>query len=319
MEYAIDLRDVAKIYRRRVEALTGIAIRVRPGEIFGLLGPNGAGKTTLVKIMTALVKPTRAAGTVLDKPLAHRGTMARVGYLPENIRFPAYFTGRQAMAYYAALSRVDRATRKRRSAELLERVGLKDWADAKVKTYSKGMQQRLGIAQALVNAPALVILDEPTDGLDPIGRRQIRDLLAELKEGNTTVFINSHLLSELERVCDRAAILVGGTVRLQGTLEKLTEKDSYYEIRFADGRGGRGARDALGAAHIDAAIETTDDGVRVFAADPAAIQPVIDILRRAGAEIHAITPVRKTLEDLLVDEVGQPAPPPLPGKKEAGA
>src|SRR5215213_10129516 len=174
---AIDLRDVAKIYKGRVHALQGIEMRVRRGEVFGLLGPNGAGKSTLVKIMMSVVRPTHARGTILGNPVAHKPTLARVGYLPENHRFPRYLTGRQILDLFGALAKVDRPTRKRRAAELLDVVGMTAAADRKISTYSKGMAQRIGLAQALVNDPELILLDEPTDGVDPVGRRDIRDVL----------------------------------------------------------------------------------------------------------------------------------------------
>src|SRR2546423_2889085 len=164
MTFAIDLTHVEKIYRGRVQALRGIEMTVRRGEIFGLLGPNGAGKSTLVKIMMTVVKPTRAQGTLLGQRVGHKATLARVGYLPENHRFPRYLTGRQTLHFFAALSKVDRATRKRRAGELLETVGMAADADRKISTYSKGMMQRIGLAQSLVNDPDLVVLDEPTDG-----------------------------------------------------------------------------------------------------------------------------------------------------------
>src|SRR5687767_14835647 len=164
---AIDLRNVTKVYKGKVHALRGIDMRVRRGEVFGLLGPNGAGKSTLVKIMMSVVRPTHARGTILGQPVAHKPTLARVGYLPENHRFPRYLTGRQILDLFGALAKVDRPTRRRRAAELLEVVGMSGSADRKISTYSKGMAQRIGLAQALINQPDLVVLDEPTDGVDP--------------------------------------------------------------------------------------------------------------------------------------------------------
>src|SRR5882672_159846 len=161
-ELAIDLHDVTKVYRRKVHALRGIEMRVARGEVFGLLGPNGAGKSTLVKIMMTVVRPTRAAGTILGRPVGHKPTLSRVGYLPENHRFPRYLTGRQTLNFFGALSKTPRQMRLRRVDELIETVGMKDWADRKVSMYSKGMMQRIGVAQALVNDPDLVLLDEPT-------------------------------------------------------------------------------------------------------------------------------------------------------------
>lgn len=230
MDLAIDLHDVAKVYKGRVHALQGIEMRVARGEVFGLLGPNGAGKSTLVKIMMTVIRPTRAVGTVLGQPVGNKPTLQRVGYLPENHRFPRYLTGRQTLEFFGGLAKVDRPTRKRRAAELLEIVGMKDWADRKVSTYSKGMMQRIGIGQALMSDPDLVVLDEPTDGVDPVGRRDIRDVLNRIREQGKTVFINSHLLSELEMMCNRVAILVQGRVAKQGTIDDLTAKSQRYDI-----------------------------------------------------------------------------------------
>ncbi len=222
-ELAIDLTHVEKIYRGRIHALRGIEMRVGRGQIFGLLGPNGAGKSTLVKIMMTVVQPTTrlTRSTILGKPIGNKATLAQVGYLPENHRFPRYLTGRQTLEFFGALSMLPRQQRRKRAAELLYTVGMTDSANRKVSTYSKGMMQRIGLAQAMMNDPALIVLDEPTDGVDPVGRREIRDVLLALRQRGATVFINSHLLSELELVCDRVAILVGGTVARQGTIDEL--------------------------------------------------------------------------------------------------
>lgn len=230
---AIDLQNVVKVYGKRVHALQGISLSVRRGEVFGLLGPNGAGKSTLVKIIMTVVRPTRADGTVLGQPVGHKPTLARVGYLPENHRFPRYLTGRQILEFFAALAKVDRHARKRRAGELLETVGMSEWADTRISTYSKGMLQRVGLAQALVHDPDLVALDEPTDGVDPVGRREILDVLGRLRGQGKTVFINSHALSELESICDRVAILLKGKVALQGTIDELTVAKQRYEIQLA--------------------------------------------------------------------------------------
>ena len=237
-ELAIDLQDVAKVYRGQVHALQGIEMKVARGQVFGLLGPNGAGKSTLVKIMMTVIRPTRAVGTILGQPVGHKPALARVGYLPENHRFPRYLTGRQILQFFGALARVDKPNLARRTGELLETVGMTAWADKKVASYSKGMMQRIGLAQALVNDPDLVVLDEPTDGVDPVGRRDIRDVLGRLREQGKTVFVNSHLLSELEMICDRVAILVQGKVARQGTIDDLTAKSQRYDIELEPGSSG---------------------------------------------------------------------------------
>src|SRR5207249_3900615 len=198
---------------------------------------------------------------------------ARVGYLPENHRFPRYLTGRQTLEFFGALSTLPRERRKRRASELLDTVGMSGWADRKVSTYSKGMMQRVGLAQAMINDPELIVLDEPTDGVDPVGRREIRDVLASLRQRGTTVFINSHLLSELELVCDRVAILVGGRVARQGTVEELALGQARYEIQVS------GSLDALARwmaqRNSDVPkITLADDALRVATIEPAEIQPI---------------------------------------------
>lgn len=337
----IDLRDVAKTYGRKVQALRGIQMQVQPGEIFGLLGPNGAGKSTLVKIMMTVIRPTRAAGTLLGRPIGHKPTLARVGYLPEHHRFPPYLTGRQALEFFAALSTVDRQTRKRRVAELLETVRMTHAADDRLGTYSKGMQQRIGLAQALVHDPDLVVLDEPTDGLDPLGRREVRDVLLQLRDKGKTIFLNSHLLSELERVCDRVAILLAGKVIRQGTIDELTAGSERYEIEVS-GAAGAKLRDGLGSAIGDRlvpgpqtpaasddtllplgrlssgeAVEVEGAVVRVVTGNAQRVQPVIDALRAAGLVIQSVRPVRQSLEDFFIQVVSDVVP--LEAGAEKGA
>jgi ABC-2 type transport system ATP-binding protein len=245
-QLAIDLHDVAKTYGAKVHALRGIDMQVHSGEIFGLLGANGAGKSTLVKIMMTIVRPTRARGMLLGKPIGHKPTLEYVGYLPERHRFPPYLTASEAMDYYAALAKVPRAERKARIGKLLALVGVADQAGQKIGTFSKGMMQRMGLAQAMLNEPRLIVLDEPTDGVDPIGRREIRNVLVELKRQGKTVFLNSHLLSEVEMICDRVAILHQGVVVRQGRIQDLTQDRQYYEIELQMNPGP--GRDAVGAA-----------------------------------------------------------------------
>ncbi len=299
----IDLHEVRKTYRGKVEALRGIHMQVDPGEIFGLLGPNGAGKSTLVKIMMTVVRPTHVTGTMLGEPIGHKPTLKRVGYLPEHHRMPPYLTGRQVIEYFGALADVDRRTRRKRSDELLDLLSMTDWAEKRISTYSKGMQQRVGLAQALVNDPELVVLDEPTDGVDPVGRREIRDVLVRLREEGKTVFLNSHLLSELEMVCDRVAILVQGNVVMQGTIDELTAESRRYEIVVA-GRSPQWVEN-------EASIRTErlpDDRTKLTlkGAEPQAVQPILDRLRREEVTIIALQPVRETLEDLFMRAVVDP-------------
>ena len=354
-EQAIDLQQVVKIYPRHIHALEGVNLRVGRGEVFGLLGPNGAGKSTLVKIIMTVVRPTRAQGTVLGRPVGHKPTLARVGYLPENHRFPRYLTGRQVLEFFAALAKVDRATRILRASQLLEVVGMTQWADAKIATYSKGMLQRIGLAQALVHDPDLVLLDEPTDGVDPVGRRDILNVLDSLRGKGKTVFINSHALSELESICDRVAILVKGQVARQGTIDELTLARQRYEIELAHDDAAN--HDAVNqrqqimlalpaqwqppvqvaaSMHVPArsidrgslngslVIELDGATLRLDTTDPAAIQPVIDLLRKAGLGLRRVQIMRPSLEDLFLDTItdpttGRPANPGTAMPQRAGA
>ena len=302
--WAVDLIDVRKTYNRNIQALRGVNIQVGRGEIFGLLGPNGAGKTTLVKIMMTVVRPTRALGTILGRPLGHRGKLARTGYLPENHRFPGYLTGLQLLDYYAALAKVPSATRRRNARKLLDQLGLSQWGDVRIDKYSKGMMQRLGIAQALMNDPELIVLDEPTDGLDPVGRRDVRQLLVELRREGKTVFLNSHLLSELEMVCDRVAILVDGLVARQGTLSELTEHTVEYRITFSG--DARPLKNKLAGLH--AAVD--GDMVILSGHDAAKVNAVIDLLRGQGILIESVQPHRFSLEDILVEAMAATVPQP---------
>ena len=298
---AVDLIDVRKTYARRIEALRGVNIQLGRGEVFGLLGPNGAGKSTLVKIMMTVVRPTYAAGTILGRPIGHRGKLARIGYLPESHRFPPYLTGLRLLDYYAALAKVPRSLRRRRAPELLDRVGMSEWGHTRIGQYSKGMMQRLGIAQALMNDPDLVVLDEPTDGLDPVARRHVRELLLELKKRGKTIFLNSHLLGEVEMVCDRVAILIKGLVARQGTLKELTEHTTEYVIHYD------GNVDLL-SDKIEAIGATIEQGaIRLAGHDAAKVNQLIDLLRGAAVVIDSVEPQRFSLEDILVEVVDEEA------------
>lgn len=339
-DFALDVANVSKVYRGKVHALRGITMRVNRGAVFGLLGPNGAGKSTLVKIMLTIIKPSRCEGTMLGLPVGDKNTLARVGYLPEHHRFPDYLTASQVLDFYGAMAKVDRSTRRRRGPELLELVGLKEWGDKKVKGFSKGMRQRLGIANALMNDPDLLVLDEPTDGVDPVGRRDIRNILLHLKSQNKTIFLNSHLLSELEMVCDHVAILVQGVVSSQGTIDDLTRDSRRYEIEVSPPDSAAGNTRFLpeslaglatlgvpqpGRAMVGGAAGQTgselvlhgtlrsgipiqvDNGLlRVGTEDPQEVQPLIDVLRARGFTIKAVRPLRASLEDLFMQAVTDP-------------
>ena len=315
----IDLKGVEKRYGRKVHALKGIDLQVHGGEVFGLLGPNGAGKSTLVKCMLTVVRPNHASGTILGNPIGHKPTLARVGYLPEHARFPKHLTGRQVVTFYGMMARMSRSECEKRTDELIDLVGAHDYADRKVGGYSKGMQQRIGLAQAMVNDPDLVVLDEPTDGVDPVGRRDIREVLKQIRDRGKTVFINSHLLSELEAICDRVAILVSGTVAQQGRIDDLTLDQRYYRVSFDWTRENadpdavaralglkfkksaqREGLDVLRGIAGGAWYELHGPNLSIGVETPAEAWPIIDQLRAAGLSIRGFQPMRPSLEDLFM-------------------
>ena len=328
---SIDLHNVTKTYRGGVKALRSVDICVHPGEIYGLLGPNGAGKSTLVKMMMTVIRPTTVQGTMLGHPVGHKATLGRVGYLPEHHRFPPWLTGRQAVNFAGAMCKMPSRERKRRTEELLELVHMRDWAKKKLGTYSKGMQQRVGLAASLVHDPELVLLDEPTDGVDPVGRREIRDVLVQMRDKGKSVLVNSHILSELELVCDRVGILVQGVVSMQGTIQELTQESQRYEIEI---KGGPPEWKDIGEMRFQSAPD--DRTIVVFpSVDPTAIQSIIDRLRADGHVIEKVQPRRESLEDLFMRAVHDPetgelldpgaapkkprtAPPTVPPPKRSG-
>ncbi len=227
-EPVIRVTDLVKTYRdglfrrRKIEALKGVSLEVGQGEIFGLLGPNGAGKTTLIKVLLGIVHKTSGEATLLGEPAGRKAGRQRVGYLPEGHRIPKHLTGNSTLEFYGSLSGLSVAEVRRRRGELLDTVGLADWGKTNVTKYSKGMLQRLGLAQAMLHKPDVLVLDEPTDGVDPVGRSEIRDVLNQLKSQGKTIFLNSHLLQEIELVCDQVAILFRGEVLKIGPVAEVT-------------------------------------------------------------------------------------------------
>lgn len=298
MSAALSIDCLRKIYRGGFEALAGVSFAVPQGCVFGLLGPNGAGKSTLVKSLLTILRPTECRGELLGKPIGHRPTLARVGYLPEHARFPEYLTGAQVIEFSAGLAKVPAATAKRRSGELLERVAMSEWANKKVGTYSKGMKQRIGLAQALVNDPDIVFLDEPTDGVDPGGRIEIRKLIEGMRAEGKTVFVNSHLLAEVEQVADEVAILAKGRLIESGKISDLSRRGRHYEIR-TEGPVPLALREPF----LAAGWEVRGDSIHLACDDAGPVQPVIDALRSNGVTIREVKEARLSLEDLFLNAV----------------
>ncbi len=310
-EIVIDISKTRKRYSGGVDALRGVSLQVPRGGIFGLLGPNGAGKSTLVKILMTIVRPTQCQGTMLGQRIGHKPTLARVGYLPEHARFPEYLKGGEAIRYVAGLAGVSSRQAKVRSAELLELVGMKEWGGRKMGTYSKGMKQRIGLAQALVNDPEIVFLDEPTDGVDPKGRLEMRTILQRMRDEGRTVFINSHLLGELEMICDSVAIMDQGQLIRQGTIQELTDKSRRYEIRV-----GQNIPSGLTERLRRDGVEIDGDTLSVYQGTAEPMQPIIDALRAEGVTIMEMREVRQSLEELFMESVQSSGagamPPKLP-------
>jgi ABC-2 type transport system ATP-binding protein len=311
---ALSVSSLSKTYRtgllRRstVQALDEVSLTVEEGAIFGLLGPNGAGKTTLVKILLGLVHSTSGTAHLFDRPAGDPAARRRIGFVPENHRFPGFFTAVQTLQAYGRLADVPRARRKDRIPELLKRLDLAGRGDSKVKTFSKGMLQRLGLAQALLNDPDLLFLDEPTGGVDPVGRRAIRDIVLELRDEGKTIFLNSHLLSEVEKVCTQIAILREGSLVRQGSVEELTAVERVYDLVATPLPDSiRNDPDLPLAPSPDGSAPAPDlEQYRVRADDRATLNAVLDRLRRADVEIESITPLRQSLEDYFIDVVDTP-------------
>ena len=239
----IETTNLGKLYRtgfwmnRKIESLKNCNLTVYRGETFGLLGQNGAGKTTLLKTLLGIVRPTSGAGILLGQPIGDRSIKEKIGYLPENPYFYDYLTGWEFLEFVAGLFEISKSIQKQRISELLDLVGLsKSTAIRKqLRQYSKGMLQRVGMAQALINDPELVFLDEPMSGLDPMGRYQIREIIVSLKEQGKTIFFNSHVLSDVEKICDRIAILVEGELICIGTLDEILGTHNTYYVKGQSG------------------------------------------------------------------------------------
>jgi ABC-2 type transport system ATP-binding protein len=296
----------------KIQALKGVSLSVERGEIFGLLGQNGAGKTTLIKVLLGLLNATAGSAKLLDHPAGNVPVRRKVGYLPEDHRFPDYHTGASLLEFYGTLLEMPRAERRKRIVEVLELVGLKGRMDYKIRTYSKGMKQRLGIAQAIIHNPDVIFLDEPTDGVDPVGRREIRALMQDLKKRGTTIFLNSHLLGEVELICDRVVILQRGEVIQEGDVATLTRQRGLFLVGLAPGQ--QFPREE--AIHLGYKVHRDGEFWEVVLQDDQTIDPVVDLIRRQGLNLRHLTEKRQTLEDLFVQTVELAEPgidiPPVP-------
>jgi ABC-2 type transport system ATP-binding protein len=301
----IETRELTKFYSSRAKkvlALSGFNLSLEKGTIFGLLGPNGAGKTTLIKILLSITFPTSGQAYVLDREISDYEIKKKIGYLPENHRYPNYLTGGEVLKFFGKLSGLEGINLNKKIDELLELMKLSKWKKVKVKTYSKGMMQRLGLAQALINDPELIFLDEPTDGVDPIGRKEIRDILLELKAQSKTIFLNSHLLSEVELVTDRVAILNKGKLLREGTVQELTEKKEEYRLTIEEIEVTFKMPESYNGVNV---IPLKDNSFIIKASDTNQLNQFIDYLRHNNVLISSIVKEKSTLEDMFISLIQQ--------------
>jgi ABC-2 type transport system ATP-binding protein len=307
----IEIENLTKDYetgfwkKKKVRALDGLTLSVEGGQIFGFLGANGAGKTTTIKLLMRLIYPNSGSAKILGCDINDISMHSRIGYLPENPYFYDYLTAREFMDYCAQLFGLAGEERKKRTEELLTRVGLeeKSW-NRQLRKFSKGMLQRVGLAQALVNNPEVVFLDEPMSGLDPVGRRQVRDLIASLRVEGKTVFMSSHILSDIEALCDNVAILQKGKLAHTGRLEELRQKSgekSGIEIIVVE-TNFEAMKEALKNLS-GASLTQTTNGARIEVADEKDVDVVLAALRQIGGCLISVQPLKQSLEELFVKEI----------------
>jgi ABC-2 type transport system ATP-binding protein len=295
---ALEKSYSAGFWRKRPKsALRPLTLAVEEGEIFGYLGPNGAGKTTTLKLLMGLIFPTSGSAKILGMEIGDPRMKAQIGFQPEQPYFYDYLTAPELLNYYAQMSGVPAAERKRRADAVLARVGLPDVGKLQLRKFSKGMLQRVGLAQAIIHDPKVVFLDEPMSGLDPIGRREVRDLIESLKAEGKTVFFSTHILSDAEALCDRVAVLHKGELRGVGVVADLTAKvQGQFEVLWQGGTSSRALTDRGCECHL------SGDVGRAVVPEPM-VNAVMDELRRTDARLISVNPVRGTLEDYFVDRL----------------
>lgn len=310
MTTIIEIENLSKDYevgfwkKKKVRALDGLNLQVEGGQIFGFLGGNGAGKTTTIKILMSLMFPSTGSAKILGSDISDVKMHSRIGYCPENPYFYDYLKARELMNYFGELFGLNAAQRSRKTEELLTKVGLdeKDW-NKQLRKFSKGMLQRVGLAQSLINEPEIVFLDEPMSGLDPIGRREIRELIAELRENGTTVFMSTHILSDIEALCDNVAILRNGKLAATGNLNDLLTSSGATQIYEITVKGVSAESLQPEIANISgAAIAAKPNGATIQVLDEKDIDLVLPVIRNGGGCLISIQPVRQSLEEFFVKE-----------------
>jgi len=299
MTNAIETTNLRKEFDENV-AVRGLTLQVTQGEVFGFLGPNGAGKTTSIKMLLGLVAPTAGSAMLLGAPLGDRAVRARIGFLPEHFRFHDWLSASEFLDLHGRLYGMSASRLRSRIDELLDLVGLTPFRDKQLRTFSKGMLQRIGLAQALLNDPALVFLDEPTSGLDPVGRRLVRDIIRDLRARGTTIFLNSHLLSEVEITCDRVAFIKHGEVLRVSELKSLVNGATSVTVR-ADGLT---PQVIAGLNQWGRDIRADGNQIALTVADESALPAINRYLVAQNVEVYALTPQHLSLEDLFIQIVG---------------
>lgn len=310
MDTIIEIKGLTKDYekgfwkKKKIRALDDLSLQVEGGQIFGFLGGNGAGKTTTIKLLMSLIFPTEGSAKILGAEIGDPAMHQKIGYCPESPYFYDYLKADELMVYFGRLFGMDKGSAEKRSAELLTRVGLekKDWK-RQLRKFSKGMLQRVGLAQSLINDPEIVFMDEPMSGLDPIGRRQVRELIAELREEGKTVFMSSHILTDIEALCDNVAILRKGRLVEEGNLAELlrsTAQDSGFEVSVG-GIESSVFKEAI-KGKIASEINVKPGGFSLNVANEQDVEAVLASLNKLGGRLIGVNPVRQSLEELFVRE-----------------
>jgi len=299
-EPAIKTDQLRKVFGEYA-AVKGLTLQVEQGEVFGFLGPNGAGKTTSIKMLLGLISSSSGTASLLGKPIGDRDAMSRIGFLPEHFRFQEWLTAREFLTLHGQLLRMKADDLASRMDELLERVGLADYQNKLLRTFSKGMLQRVGLAQALLNRPAIIFLDEPTSGLDPVGRRLVRDVIREIRAQGTSVFLNSHLLSEIEVTCDRVAFIRHGEVVRVLDLKSLDTDQTSVTIRVSR----LSAESLAGLSQWGKDIQMDGEHISLVIQSDAVLPEITRYLVTQKGEVYAITPNRMSLEDIFIETVGK--------------
>jgi ABC-2 type transport system ATP-binding protein len=299
-EPAIKTDQLRKVFGEYA-AVKGLTLQVEQGEVFGFLGPNGAGKTTSIKMLLGLISPSSGTASLLGKPIGDRDAMSRIGFLPEHFRFQEWLTAREFLTLHGQLLQMKADDLASRMYQLLERVGLADYQNKLLRTFSKGMLQRVGLAQALLNRPAILFLDEPTSGLDPVGRRLVRDVIREVRAQGTAVFLNSHLLSEIEVTCDRVAFIRHGEVVRVLDLKSLDTDQTSVTIRVSK----LSAESLAGLSQWGKDIQMDGQDISMVIQSDAVLPEITRYLVTQKGEVYAITPNRMSLEDIFIETVGK--------------